>query len=136
MVRSLGWARAAALIGVTAEASSTAPTKVARSRRFHGARLRYSRRMWSGSWRAAPQLAERALQHATQRRLVVHDEEGRDGEGEARLGHELSAWMRCGVRNRCTTRSSASSGLSDSRISPAVSPRYARAWSCSVLACA
>src|SRR5207249_1929304 len=147
MVRSLGWARAAALIGVTAEASSTAPTSAARSRRFHGARLRYSRRMWSGSGWAAPvtlrpfrarvpaggadhaeaELAERALQHPTQRRLVVHDEErGKGGAGDgkrARFGHELKASTRGGVRKRCTTRSSASSGLSDSRISPAVSPR-------------
>src|SRR5437867_8127199 len=53
MVRSLGWARAAALMGVTAEASSTAPTSPARSRRFHGARLRYSRNTCSESWWAA-----------------------------------------------------------------------------------
>src|SRR6266700_2560162 len=53
MVRSLGCARAAALIGVTADASSTAPTSAARSRRFHGARLRYSRSTCSESWWAA-----------------------------------------------------------------------------------
>src|SRR6266705_5514910 len=53
MVRSLGWARAAALIGVTAEASSTAPTSTAKSRRFHGARLRYSRSTCMESWWAA-----------------------------------------------------------------------------------
>src|SRR5437016_2002855 len=41
--------RAAALMGVTAEASSTAPTTTDRSRRFQGARFRYSRSTWSGS---------------------------------------------------------------------------------------
>src|SRR2546425_11757829 len=84
-----------------------------------------------GADHAEAELAERALQHPTQRRLVVHDEEGgKGGAGEgkrSRLGHELKASTRGGVRKRCTTRSSASSGLSDSRISPAVSPREARA---------
>src|SRR5439155_4392029 len=44
----------AALIGVIAEASRTAPTSAARSRRFHGARLRYSRSVCSGSACGAP----------------------------------------------------------------------------------
>src|SRR5207237_1135162 len=42
-------ARPASLIGVTADASRTAPTTTERSRRFQGARLRYSRRTCSGS---------------------------------------------------------------------------------------
>src|ERR1041384_6395369 len=49
MVRSLGVARAAALIGVTAEACNTAPTRTERSRKFQGARLGYSRNECSGS---------------------------------------------------------------------------------------
>src|SRR6266699_1105962 len=54
MVRSLGCALAAALIGVIAEASRIAPTSDARSRRFHGASVRYSRRLCSGSWCVDP----------------------------------------------------------------------------------
>src|SRR5438105_3704632 len=109
MVRSLGWARAAALIGVIAEASRIAPTSAARSRRFQGARLRYSRSTCTGSWCGAP---------VTPRRLAVHDED------RARmLAHETDARALAGVRNLRTTRASASSGLSDSRISPAVRPR-------------
>src|ERR1041384_4665939 len=49
MVRSLGVARAAALIGVTAEACNTAPTRTERSRKFQGARLRYSRNECTGT---------------------------------------------------------------------------------------
>src|SRR5205823_5053795 len=95
MVRSLGAARAAALIGVTADASSTAPTTTERSRRFQGARLRYSRRTCSGSacativmrpWLRSPDLGavppipmalQESLEDAAQARLVVYDQDGR-----------------------------------------------------------
>src|SRR5712691_10595590 len=67
MVRSLGWARAAALIGVIADASKIAPTRPARSRRFQGARFRYSRRTCSGSACAAPLMTSAVLRLAAPR---------------------------------------------------------------------
>src|SRR5690606_4570162 len=49
MVRSLGCAREAALIGTTPEASRMAPASAVRSRRPHGGSARYSRNVTSGS---------------------------------------------------------------------------------------
>src|SRR5213594_3025515 len=43
-------------MGVMLEASRTAPTRTERSRRFQGARCRYSRRTWSGSAWGAPDM--------------------------------------------------------------------------------
>ena len=61
---------------------------------------------------------ERALQHPAQRRLVVDHE-----DGAGRGVHEAEARASGGVRNRWTTRASASLESRDRRISPAVSPR-------------
>src|SRR3989442_8368776 len=71
MVRSLGWARAAALIGVIADASKIAPTRPARSRRFQGARVRYSRRTCSGSACAAPLTTSAVLRLPAPRALQL-----------------------------------------------------------------
>ena len=73
---------------------------------------------------AVPVASQRPFQHATQRRLIVDDENGDGVAGLRTRGHE-AATLDCtaGARNRRTTMSRASSGLSDRRISPAVRPR-------------
>src|SRR3989442_4632082 len=87
MVRSLGWARAAALIGVIADASKIAPTRPARSRRFQGARFRYSRRTCSGSACAAPLMTSAVLGLAAPRGQQLLEPGGDLGEGERLAGH-------------------------------------------------
>ena len=72
MVRSVGRARAAALSGTTSDASSTAAATAARSRRLHGASVRYSRNTASGSAAGGTAGVDESRRHASTMAVGAH----------------------------------------------------------------